>query len=146
MRSNPSHRTVIALTVNAVILSLIFLAIISRDGRLLPGSIALGQYQSPAYQSPSGATPGSSTGSAGLTVMPGQLSPNTWGCYVIDPQNQTLGVYQFTPGEHLLRLAASRDIQYDRRLANFNTVPVPEEIRQMLDRQAEPSRAATTNP
>jgi hypothetical protein len=133
MRSN-SNRTVFALSANAVLLLLILLALTSRDGRLLPGSLAMGQYQPPAP------IPASSS----LTVMPGQLSPNTWGCYVIDPQNQTLGVYQFSPGEHLLRLAASRDIQYDRRLSNFNTIPAPAEIKQMLDREDEPSRAAPT--
>jgi hypothetical protein len=129
-----TNRTALALCINAFILVLILLAIISKDGRLLPGSSAFGQYQIVPPSSPKG----------GLTVMPGQLSPNTWGCYVIDPMNQTLSVYQFSPGEHNLRLAAARDIQYDRRLGSFNTTPAPSEIKQMLDRVDEPPRAAPT--
>jgi hypothetical protein len=127
-----SNRTVLALCANAFILLLILLAIVSRDGRLLPGSTAFGQLQLIPPTAPSN----------GLTVMPGQLSPNTWGCYVIDPVNQTLSVYQFSPGEHNLRLAAARDIQYDRRLGSFNTTPAPSEIKGMLERADEPTRAA----
>ena len=132
MRNLESKRTFLAICANAVVLLLILLAITSRDGRLLPGSLAFGQYQLTPSVMPA----------TGVTVMPGQLAPNTWGCYVIDPQNQTLSVYQFSPGEHELRLAAARDIQYDRKLGFFNTTPAPSEIKEMLDRAAEPSRAA----
>jgi hypothetical protein len=134
MRRFQPNRTVLALCANAFILLLILLAITSKDGRFWPGSPAFGQYQTTPQTLPA----------TGLTVMPGQLSPNTWGCYMIDPQNQTLCVYQFSPGEHILRLTAARDIQYDRRLGNFNTTPAPAEIKDMLERADEPGRAAPT--
>jgi hypothetical protein len=129
-----ANRTLFALCANGLILLLILLAIVGRDGRLLSGSPAFGQYRTISQPAPPG----------GLTVMPGQLSPNTWGCYVIDTQNQTLSVYQFSPGEHLLRLAAARDIEYDRQLSTFNTTPQPREIKEMLERADEPVRATPT--
>jgi hypothetical protein len=129
-----SNRTALALCFNGVLLLLILLAMIARDGRGFGGSPAFAQVQLPQ--------PVTSTG--GIVVMPGQLSPNTWGCYVMDSQNQTLSVYQFSPGEKELRLAAARDIQYDRKLGFFNTTPSPSDIRKLVERQEEPSRAAPT--
>ena len=127
-----SNRTVFALCFNGIVLLLILLAVSTREGR------SFGQTQPPSQATPATAP------STGLTVMPAQLSLNTWGCYVMDAQNQTLCVYQFSPGEHELRLAAARDIQYDRKLANYNTAPPPTAIRDILERAEEPSRAAPT--
>lgn len=135
MKFLQSNRLALLLTVNVVVMGLVLLLAVNRDGRSMSGSSAFGQ----GMPMPANAS--------GLTIMPGQLSPNTWGCYVMDPFNETLSVYQFSPGEHNLKLAAARDIRYDRRLKMYNTTPDPQEIRQMLDRADEPSRAApTTNP
>jgi len=128
-----TNRMALALCFNGVVLLMILLAIMARDGRGF-GTPAFGQAQLPM----------AATGSGGIVVMPGQLSPNTWGCYVMDSQNQTLCVYQFSPGEKELRLAAARDIRYDRKLPDFNTVPTPADIRKLIERQEEPSRAAPT--
>jgi hypothetical protein len=119
---NKSNRVYVALCVNAAILLLILVALVSRGGRLLAD------------------TPASAHG---LTVMPGQLSPQVWGCYVVDNDSQTLSVYSYYPGDHQLRLAASRDVQYDRRLGDYNTSPSPSEIKEMAERLQEPPRAAT---
>ena len=127
-----ANRTVLALCFNGIVLLLILLAIATRDGRGFGGSTAFGQMQLPQAV----------TSNSGIVIMPGQLAPNHWGCYVLDSQNQTLSVYQFEPGEHDLKLAAARDIQYDRKLGNYNTSPAPEDIRKMLERAEEPSRAA----
>jgi hypothetical protein len=129
-----SNRMLFAVGFNGIVLLLILVAMIARDGRGFGSSAAFGQ----SLFSPS------SGGAGGLVVMPGQLSPNTWGCYVMDSQNQTLSVYQFSPGEHELKLAAGRDIQYDRRLKNYNTTPSPTEIRQLNERADEQLRAAPT--
>ena len=123
-----------ALCFNGVVLLMILLAILMRDGRGFGASAAFAQPQALS----------TGAGSSGMVVMPGQLSPNTWGCYVMDSQNQTLCVYQFSPGEKELRLAAARDIQYDRKLPSFNTMPSPTDIRKLVERQEEPSRAAPT--
>ena len=128
-----ANRIVLALCGNAFLLLLILLVVAGRDGRGLPGSVAVGQMSMPA---------GIAGGGGPLTVMPAQLSANHWGCYLLDAQNQTLCVYQFDPGGPILRLAAARDIQYDHRLPLYNTAPPPDEIKVDLDRARQPVRAA----
>jgi hypothetical protein len=131
-----TNRIMIALCANAALLLLILISVSTRQGRAQAGAIAVTTAESrPPTTAPSGGT---------LTVMPGQLSPNHWGCYVMDSQNQTLCVYQFDPSGTELRLAAARDIQYDRRLGYFNTTPSPTEIKAMVDRADLPVRAAPT--
>jgi hypothetical protein len=128
-----TNRTAFALCFNGVVLLMILLTIIARDGRGFGASAAFGQVQLPQS---------AATNAGGVVVMPGQLSATHWGCYVMDPQNQTLSVYEYNPGETVLKLAAARDIQYDRKLGFFNTSPSPTDIRKLVERQEEPSRAA----
>ena len=125
---------VAALSVNAALLLLILLSVILKDYKGLGTSAAYGQIMN------GNLAPGSS---ASLSVMPCQLSQNTWGCYMVDNYNQTLCVYQYLPGQDL-RLLAARDIQYDRRLASFNTSPAPKEIRALVERADEAPRSAST--
>ena len=96
---------------------------------MFPGSIAFAQ--APPQTAPVN----------GLTIMPAQLSPNTWGCYLMDAENQTLSVYQFFPADRGLILAASREIRYDRHLGFFNTSPPPGDVKAMVEKAAEPRRA-----
>jgi hypothetical protein len=123
-----SKRTVLALSFNGIVLLLILLAVSSREKN------SFGQLQPVAVTSPT----------AGLTVMPAQLSATHWGCYVLDSQNQTLSVYEYSPGETMLKFSAARDIEYDRKLGFFNTTPSPSDIRKMIERAEEPPRAAPT--
>ena len=74
--------------------------------------------------------------SSNVVVMPAQLSPNTWGCYLLDNTKHSLAVYQYSPGERMLRLMAGRDIQYDAKLTDFNTQPTPADVKDILDRAA----------
>jgi hypothetical protein len=85
-------------------------------------------------------------GGNGLFIMPAQLSPNTWGCYLLDSQKQTLCVYQFLPGEKLLRFMAARDIDRDRQLKDFNTLPPPTDIKDLVERESEGQRATPVAP
>ncbi len=128
----------IALCANAALLLLILLSVSTRQGRAQAGAIAV------TTADPQLRQPANAPSPVGLTVMPGQLSATHWGCYVLDSQNQTLCVYQFDPSGTDLRLAAARDIQYDRRLGYFNTTPSPTEIKAMVDRADLPARAAPT--
>ena len=65
-----------------------------------------------------------------------QMSTNTWGCYVLDIDAQVMCVYQYVPGERLLRLQAARSIAYDRKLEAFNTVPLPREVADLVQKAA----------
>jgi hypothetical protein len=129
-----ANRTVLALTFNGIVLLLILLVMIARNDRGLGPAAALGQ----------SGLPMPAVSSGGLMVMPAQLSLNKWGCYVMDSQNQTLSVYEYAPGDRELRLSAARSIHYDRQLEDFNTTPSPADIKKMIERADEPSRAAPT--
>lgn len=75
-------------------------------------------------------------GGAGVFVVPAQFSTTTWGCYLIDVDAQTLVAYIYTPGDRMLRLAAARSYRFDRRLEALNTQPLPQEVRQLIEKQA----------
>jgi hypothetical protein len=79
-------------------------------------------------------------GGAGLFLMPAQFSSNTWGCYVMDVDSQTLCAYQFLPGEKQLRLVAARNFRFDRRLGNYNTSPAPLDVKDLVDKEAQTNR------
>lgn len=74
-------------------------------------------------------------GGAGMFVMPAQLSGSTWGCYLMDVDRGTLCVYQFDPGRKQLHLVAARGFINDTKLANFNTIPAPQEILDLVNKQ-----------
>jgi hypothetical protein len=130
MRSpRPQNRVFYALCANAAVLVLILCALISRGGGSQLGpSAAFAQQQPPI------------AGGGGVFVMPAQLSPNVWGCFLMDIDNQTLCVYQYSPGEKMLRLSASRTFKFDRGLNNFNTSPPPLEVRDLVQREREALR------
>lgn len=74
-------------------------------------------------------------GAGSLFLMPAQLSSNTWGCYVLDANGQTLTAYQYYSGEKLLRLVAARNVRFDRQLGDFQTSPPPSEVQAMVERE-----------
>src|SRR5688572_18316147 len=89
------HRPlVIALYVNAALLAGILVVMLSRDSALQMLPAAYGQVQQPI------------AGGGGVFIMPGQLAPGSWGTYMMDIDAQTLSVYQYTPGDNMLRLKA----------------------------------------
>lgn len=81
-------------------------------------------------------------GGAGLFVMPGQLSGNSWGCYLMDVDRGTLCVYQFLPGSKQLQFVAARNFLNDTKLGNYNTTPTPSEIADLVGKQNQAVRGA----
>jgi hypothetical protein len=129
--SRPNKALLAALYVNAALLAGILLAVASRDSgpTLVPAAFA--QHQPPI------------AGGAGLFMMPAQFSTNTWGCYLMDVDQQTLCAYQYLPGEHQLRLVAARNFRYDRKLGNYNTAnPSPLEVKDLIEKEAAGIRGA----
>jgi hypothetical protein len=121
-RPRRDRKVFLALCANAAVLLLILLVLLERDNRLTLTSAALAEPQAPI-----------AGGSNGLFVMPGQLSANSWGCYLMDTDHATLSVYQYSPSEPILRLVAVRSFEYDRQLSEFNTAPPPHEIKDLVD-------------
>jgi len=129
-RPRPHRSLAIALYLNAALLACILVAVMSRGS-------------GPSLLAPAMADQPPIAGGGGVYLMPGQLSPNVWGVYMMDIDAQTLMVYQYTPGDNLLKLKASRSFKYDRRLTNFNTgAPTPAEVKELWDREQQPARGA----
>ncbi len=79
-------------------------------------------------------------GGGGLFLMPAQLGPSVWGCFVMDVDRQTLMVYHYSPGEKMLRFMAGREFANDRRMRRYNTEPSPDEIKNLADKEADAAR------
>ncbi len=80
-------------------------------------------------------------GGGGLFLMPGQLAPSVWGCYLMDVDRQTLMVYQYEPGEKKLLFRAAREFTNDRRLKDYNTGPLsPIEVGNLAEKEADAGR------
>ncbi len=119
----------VGLWLNAGLLLCILMTTLSRYNALpslLPAAFA--QSQAPI------------AGGAGVFVMPAQFSPNTWGCYLLDVDSQTLAAYQFYPGEKQLRFVAARTYRFDRRMTNFNTLPSPSDMKDVVEKQQQELR------
>jgi len=110
--SNVNKSIVYALYFNGAILLAILIALIGR-GR---SGYDIAAAQVAADQPPI-------TGGNGIFVMPCQLHPDVWGCYLVDTNRQTLAVYEYRAGEKALVLSAARDFRFDLDLKNYNTSP-----------------------
>jgi hypothetical protein len=136
-RKNP---LVYALYLNAALLAAILIVLISR-GNGMPSVIPVAWGQ----DKPANLNPQPIAGGGGLFLMPAQFSPNTWGCYVMDIDTQTLCAYQFDGPGHSLHLMAARNFKNDRRLSNFNTQPAPNEVADWVKKEQEQLRGNAQN-
>lgn len=121
----------LALYVNAALLACILFTLIGRDGRfpsILPAAYAQQQ-------------PAPIAGGGGLFLMPAQLAANRWGCFIMDIDTQVLAAYEYTPGDHNIRLVAAREFRWDRRLKQYNTeAPTPAEVRRLVEQQQDDAK------
>ena len=130
-RKNP---VAVALYVNAALLAMILVAVVTRDAAptLIAPAMAQDAQRQPAL-----------AGGAGIFIAPAQFSTSTWGCYLMDVDQQTLCAYQYLPGERQLKLVAARNFRYDRRLGNFNTAnPSPLEVKDLSEKEQAANRGA----
>src|SRR5688572_22515368 len=123
-RPRRNHPVAVALYLNAALLLAILVALLSggRMPSVLPAAFAAAQAPQPI------------AGGSGIYLMPGQFTSNSWGCYVMDVDAQTLCAYKWFEGEKKLRLVAARSFRNDRRLHDFNTdSPTPAEVAKLLE-------------
>jgi hypothetical protein len=80
-------------------------------------------------------------GGNGVFVMPCQLHPEVWGCYLLDTQRQTLAVYEYRAGEKALVLSAARNFRFDLDLKNYNTFPAWYDIEKAVEDAAKNQRS-----
>lgn len=103
-------------------LALIAVILVSRQRDLSISAPAFGQ-MAPAV-----------AGGNGVYMMPGQLGHDSYGCYLMDLDNQNLCIYGWDDTGRKLKLLAARSFRYDRRLENFNTdSPSPSEVKELIE-------------
>lgn len=69
-------------------------------------------------------------------AVPGRLTGDSYGVYIIDLENGIINVYQWVPGRRgtgKLKLLAARNINYDLQLDEYNTEPSPKEIKKLVN-------------
>jgi len=131
-RSNKA--VTVALYVNAALLAAVLLVLLGRGSMPATLPAAFGQNQLPIG------------GGAGVFIVPGQFSTNTFGCYIMDVDAQTICAYQYLPADRQLRLVAARSFRNDRRLQQFNSSnPTPAEVLDLLEQQAQAVRGTDEN-
>lgn len=91
------------------------------------------------------ATDANSNLKTGVFALAGQINRDTYGVYLVDPQNSTLTLYQWMPDVRRLKLLASRNYGLDARLDEYNTEPALQEIKQIVE-NARRVNTATTQP
>jgi hypothetical protein len=130
--NQPSRSPVVyALYVNAALLLAILTVLLSRAAG--PALTSSAKAQSVPEQPPEQSPGQPIAGGNGIFVMPCQLHPEVWGCYLIDTQRQSLCVYEYRAGEKALILSAARNFRYDLDLKNYNTFPAWYDIQKAVD-------------
>jgi hypothetical protein len=85
-------------------------------------------------------------GGAGIFVMPAQFHSTVWGCYLMDVDRGTLCTYEYKQGQQALVLTSARNFRYDLMLKQFNTFPLPNEVKKLVDDEAENNRVDAKPP
>lgn len=81
----------------------------------------------------------------GVFAVGGQITRDTYGLYLVDPDRGCMAMYEYVASERRLRLMATRNYTYDLQLDSYNTDPQPSEVAEMV-RQARRIGSATTQP
>jgi len=71
-------------------------------------------------------------GTAGLFMLPAQVAPGEWGCYLLDADSRTLATYRYNSRSMELEMVSGRGIVWDRRLGHLNTSPAPHDIGRVI--------------
>jgi len=84
-------------------------------------------------------------GAEGVFASAGQVTPETYGLYLVDVRRGTICLYQYLPSTRKLKLMAARTFLFDRQVENYNTEPDPREIKKLVAEQ-KPLSGAPTSP
>jgi hypothetical protein len=122
---NPNRQQLhVAVWLNAVLLAVIAtVLIVDRDDR---------EAASAAYAQGVAAP----LGARGIYMFPGQLSPSSYGLFMLDVDAGTLWCYEYVAAERKLRLAAARSWIFDRYLEEYNIKDItPAEVGELVEIQ-----------
>ncbi|MCJ7544788.1 MAG: hypothetical protein MUP47_09555 [Phycisphaerae bacterium] len=82
----------------------------------------------------------------GLLVVPSPLSRETYGVYLVDPEQGKMCLYEYQSGRRQLRLLAVRNFTYDLRLEAYNTQPSPSEMKDLAEQLVPATQEAPSEP
>jgi len=72
----------------------------------------------------------------GISMMPAQLGPDSYGLYLLDLDAGNIVVYKAIPSTNRLHLMAARNFRNDRFLEDFNSdSPTPKEVQKLIQQQ-----------
>jgi len=80
-----------------------------------------------------------------LQAVPGQISRDTYGVFLVDAESGRMAVYELVSDRagKKLRLIAARYVAYDLRLDDYNNVePLPRDVRTLVEQQTSLENAA----
>jgi len=146
-RTPRSNAVVLALWVNAVLLAGILGALLARRGGN-SASAAVPSFESAALaQDASRPLTPPIAGGGGVFLMPGQLSPNLFGVWMMDIDKQTVWAYALRDSPPKLYLVAARSFANDRQLRQFNNQPpTADEVGRWIEKERDNARVLTTQP
>ena len=140
MRPRRRNRSLIlALYVNAGLLGVILVVLLSRSGWGV-GSAALAAPQGSARGGAAGRGRGGDVPHARAVL---QLH---LGLLPDGRERRDALRYEYVPGEKSLRLVSARYFHYDRDLKRFNTTPSPEDVRRLVEMEKNPVRGKVGDP
>jgi len=79
--------------------------------------------------------PTHSAGAGGAFIVAGQITPDTYGLYLVDTQHATIALYEYQPSSRKLRLLAARTYMFDVQLDEYNTELSPREVKKLVAQQ-----------
>jgi hypothetical protein len=132
-RTRRSNAVVYALYANAALL-LAILIMLGRDRAVLAAPAFAESAQAPI------------AGGNGVFVMPCQMQPSMWGCYLLDTDRQTLCAYEYRSGSRALVLTAARHFAYDLQLKNYDTYPAWYDVQRLVQDQDASGRRTEPRP
>src|SRR5205085_12104143 len=139
--SRQTNAMAVALWVNAVLLAGILVALLARRGGASPLEAAAFAQDAARPLTPPIA------GGGGVFLMPGQLSPNLFGVWMMDIDKQTVWAYALRDSPPKLYLVAARSYVNDRNLKRFNLLPpTPDDVGSMLEKERDNARVVATQP
>ncbi|HUS47558.1 MAG TPA: hypothetical protein VM098_05535 [Phycisphaerae bacterium] len=91
-------------------------------------------------------TRGGAAAGGDVLLVAGQITSDTYGLYIVDTRRSTIGVYQWLPGTRKLRLLAARNYSFDLQLDDYNTEPLPRDIKKLVEQSRPLGGAPRTRP
>ncbi len=79
-------------------------------------------------------------------AVAGQIGRDSSGVYVIDADNGTIAAYEWISDRiagRKLRLVAARNFAFDMQLDDYNTEPLPRDIKSLVEQHRRLNNAAT---